>query len=45
MKMRYQLLVVGSASVRGTTGCEGTSDRVVIGLRELGCPGAEEVEA
>ena len=39
------LPVVGGTSRRGTTGREGTSDRVEIGLRESGHPGAEEVEA
>ena len=29
----------------GTTGREGTSDRVEIGLRESGRPRAEEIEA
>ena len=37
------LPVVGGTSRRGTTGHEGTSDRVEIGLRELGRPRAEEV--
>ena len=41
----FNLLVVGGTSGRGTTGREGTSDRVVIGLRESGRPRAEEVEA
>ena len=39
------LPVVGGTSGRGTKGREGTSNRVEIGLRELGRPGAEEVEA
>ena len=39
------LQVVGGTSGRGTTGREGTSDSVEIGLRESRCPGAEEVEA
>ena len=39
------LPMVGGTSGRGTTRCEGTSDRVEIGLRESGRPGAEEVEA
>ena len=39
------LPVVGGISRRGTTRREGTSDRVEIGLRESGRPGAEEVEA
>ena len=39
------LLVVGGTRGRGTTGREGTSDRVEIGLRESGRPGAKEVEA
>ena len=39
------LPVVGGTSGRGTTRREGTSDRVEIGLRELGRPGAKEVEA
>ena len=39
------LRVVGGISERGTTGCEGTSNRVEIGLRESGRPGVEEVEA
>ena len=45
LKTRYQLSVVGGASGRGTTGREGTSNRVVIDLRESGRPGAKEVEA
>ena len=39
------LPVVDGTSGRGTTRREGTSDRVEIGLRESGRPGAEEVEA
>ena len=39
------LPVVGGTSGRGTIGREGTSDRVVIGLRESGRPGVEKVEA
>ena len=39
------LPVVGGTSKRGTTGREGTSNPVEIGLRESGCSGAEEVEA
>ena len=31
--------------MRGTTGREGMSDRVEIGMRELGYLGVEEVEA
>ena len=38
------LPVVGGTSGRGTTGRDGTSDRVEIDLRESGRPGAEEVE-
>ena len=38
------LLVVGGINRRGTTGREGTSDRVEIGLRESRRPRAEEVE-
>ena len=37
--------MVGGTSGRGTTGREGTSDRVEIGLRESGRPGAKEVKA
>ena len=37
--------MVDGTSRSGTIGREGTRDRVEIGLRELGCPGAEEVEA
>ena len=37
--------VVDGTSGRGTTGREGTSDRVEICLRESGRLGAEEVEA
>ena len=40
-----KLQVVGGTSGRGTTGREGTSDHVEIGLRESGRPVAEEVEA
>ena len=39
------LPVVGGIIKRGTTGREGMSDRVEIGLRESGRPGAKEVEA
>ena len=39
------LPVISGTSGRGTTRREGTSDRVEIGLRESGRPGAEEVEA
>ena len=39
------LSVVDGISGRGTTGCEGTSDCVEIGLRESRRLGAEEVEA
>ena len=39
------LPVVGGISGRGTTGREGMSDHVEIGLRESGRPGDEEVEA
>ena len=37
--------VVGGINRRCMTGREGTSDRVEIGLRESGRPGAKEVEA
>ena len=43
-RLVINLPVVGSISRRGTTGREGTSDRVEIGLRESGRPGAEKVE-
>ena len=39
------LLVVSGISRRGLSRHEGTSDRVEIGLRESGHPGAKEVEA
>ena len=39
------LSVVCGISRRGTTGRDGTSDRVEVDLRESGRPGAEEVEA
>ena len=38
------LPVLGGINRRGTTGREGTRDRVEIGLRESGRSGAEEVE-
>ena len=38
-------MVIGGTRGRGTTGREGTSDRVKISLRESGHPGVEEVEA
>ena len=37
--------MAGGTSGRGTTGREGTSDRVEIGLRDSWRPGAEEVKA
>ena len=39
------LPVVSGTSGRGTTGHEGTSDRVEISLRESGRLEAEEIEA
>ena len=38
-------MVVGGTRRRGTTGREGMSNRVEIGLKESGRSGSEEVEA